>query len=109
MDEQTTGPRRPQHTIGFGGPEHATPAELRAELPDDLRMEFEEEYQAALNEANANGNLQALADMLPLWQGELARRRSPDWPEMEETIRRLNAGLPVDTVPADRTQWGDPG
>ncbi|WP_406294004.1 DUF6247 family protein [Embleya sp. NBC_00888] len=104
MDEQTTDPRLPQHTIGFGGPEHATPAELRTELPDDLRMEFEEEYQAALNEANVNGSLQALAEMLPPWQGELARRRSPDRPEMEETIRRLDTGLP-----ADRAQWGDPG
>jgi hypothetical protein len=47
--------------------------------------------------------------MLPLWQGELARRRSPERPEMEETIRRLNAGLPVDSVPADRARWGEPG
>ncbi|MFI6585891.1 DUF6247 family protein [Embleya sp. NPDC050493] len=104
MDEQTEDPRRPRHTIGIGGPEHATPAELRAELPDDLRMEFEDEYQAALTAANANGDLRPLADMLPPWQGELARRRSPNRPEMEETIRRLNAGLPVDTAPADRTK-----
>ncbi|MGW1993481.1 DUF6247 family protein [Embleya sp. NPDC001921] len=78
MDEHITDPRRPRYTIGFGGPEHATPAELRAELPDDLRMDFEEEYQPALDEANANGTLQALADMLPRRQGELARRRSAD-------------------------------
>jgi hypothetical protein len=77
MDEQSIDPRRPERVIGFGGPEHATPAELRAELPDDLRMDFEEEYQDALAAANANGSLLPLAEMLPRWQGELIRHRSP--------------------------------
>ncbi|MYW02521.1 DUF6247 family protein [Streptomyces sp. SID3343] len=77
-DEHTSDPRRAECVIGFGGPEHATPAELRAELADDLRMDFEEEYQAALAEANANGDLRALADVLSRWQGELARRRVSD-------------------------------
>ncbi|MEU0934444.1 MULTISPECIES: DUF6247 family protein [unclassified Embleya] len=107
MDEQTTDPRRPRHTIGFGGTHHATPAEIRAELPADLRDEFEKEYGQALDTARDSGDLQPLADMLGPWQSEVRMRRSPDWPETEETIRRINAGLPVDTVPADRTQWGD--
>ncbi|MYS83177.1 DUF6247 family protein [Embleya scabrispora] len=90
MDE-TTDPRWPQRTIGFGGPEHATPAELRAELPDDLRMDFEEEYQDALAEANANGNLLPLAEMLPGWQGKLARHRATH-SEPEQPSRRLDIG-----------------
>ncbi|MGC0421545.1 DUF6247 family protein [Embleya sp. AB8] len=80
MDEQIADPRLPRHSIGFGGPWHATLAELRAELPDDLRMDFEEEYQAALAEANADGDLRPLADLLPPWQGTLARHRSQDHP-----------------------------
>jgi hypothetical protein len=97
MDEQTTDSRRPQRTIGFGGPEHATPAELRAELPDDLRMDFEEQYQDALAEANANGNLLPLAEMLPEWQGKLARHRAaahpePEQPEPRQPSRRLDLG-----------------
>ncbi|MFE3197669.1 DUF6247 family protein [Embleya sp. NPDC055664] len=68
--------RTPHRTIHIGGPTHPTPAELRAELPDDLRMDFEEAYQDALAEANANGTLQPLADTLATWQAELARHRA---------------------------------
>ncbi|MFI6581668.1 DUF6247 family protein [Embleya sp. NPDC050493] len=108
MDEQTPDPREPEHVIGFGGTHHATPAEIRAELPAGLRKEFEAEYAAALDAARDDGDLQPLAKMLGPWQAEVRMRRSPDWPETEETLRKLRAGLPVDTVPADQVERGGP-
>lgn len=107
MDEQNADPRRPRHIIGVGGTHHATPAEIRAELPAELREEFEAEYGKALDAAR-DGDLIPLAEMLGPWQAEVRMRRSPDWPETEETIRRLNAGLPVDTVPAHTDEWESP-
>ncbi|WP_331770981.1 DUF6247 family protein (plasmid) [Embleya sp. NBC_00888] len=107
MDETARDPRAPERVIGFGGDHYPTPAELRAELPEDLRARFEEEYVRVLDHAKATGDLAPLAEMLPQWQVTLYHRRLPDWPEMAEAIRRINAGLPVDTVPALPPEWDE--
>ncbi|MYW04461.1 DUF6247 family protein [Streptomyces sp. SID3343] len=102
MDEQT--PHTPDVTIHTGGPRHPDPGEIRAELPDDLRAEFDDEYRHALKVADDLGDLSQLAHVLAQWQGEMWLRRSPDADRNAEIIARLNAGLPVDTV----TAWPPP-
>jgi Family of unknown function (DUF6247) len=94
MSAQTspTGPVKP--------PERS-PAAIRAELPDDLRGQFDAEYQAALEEAKATYRLDRLNDVVQAWWQAVWARRSPRHEEAIETGQRLLRGEEVETFPVD--------
>jgi hypothetical protein len=78
-----------------------TPAAIRAELPEDLRGQFDADYQAALNEASASYRLDQLNEVLQVWWQLVWARRSPRHTEAIETGQRLLRGEAVETFPAD--------
>ena len=78
-----------------------TPAAIRAELPEDLRGQFDAEYQAALDEARASYRLDQLNEVLEVWWRLVWARRSPRHEESIETGHRLLRGEEVETFPVD--------
>jgi hypothetical protein len=76
-----------------------TPAAIRAELPDDLRGQFDAEYQAALDDARASYRLDRLDEVIEAWWLTVWARRNPGHEQAMETGRRILAGEPVETFP----------
>lgn len=81
-------------------PEHS-PAAIRAELPDDVRAEFDAEYLAALEEAKTTYSLDRLNEVVEAWWLSMWARRSPRHEQAMETGRRILRGEPVETFPVD--------
>jgi hypothetical protein len=82
-------------------PPERTPAAIRAELPDDLRRQFDAEYQAALEEAKATYRLDRLNDVVQSWWQLTWARRSPRYEQAIETGHRLLRGEEAETFPVD--------
>ena len=82
-------------------PPERTPVAIRAELPKDLRGQFDAEYQAALDEARASYRLDQLNEVLQVWWQLVWARRSPRHQEAIETGYRLLRGEEVETFPVD--------
>jgi Family of unknown function (DUF6247) len=82
-------------------PPEQIPAAIRAELPDDLRSQFDAEYQAALEEAKATYRLDRLHEVVQAWWQLAWARRSPRHEEAIETGHRLLRGEEVETFPVD--------
>jgi len=82
-------------------PPERSPAAIRAELPDDVRGQFDAEYQAALEEAKATYRLDRLNDVVQAWWQTVWARRSPRHEEAVETGQRLLRGEEVETFPVD--------
>jgi Family of unknown function (DUF6247) len=82
-------------------PPERTPAAIRAELPEELRGQFDAEYQAALEEARASYQLDRLNEVIQTWWQLVWARRSPRHEQAVETGRRLLGGEPVETFPVD--------
>ncbi len=82
-------------------PPERTPAAIRAELPDELRAEFDAEYLAALDEARSTFRLDRLEETIRSWWLFVWVRRSPGHQQAMETGRRILAGEPVSTFPVD--------
>jgi len=57
----------PAHQASRVKPPERTPAAIRAELPDDLRAQFDAEYQAALEDAKATSRPDRLNDAIEGW------------------------------------------
>jgi hypothetical protein len=82
-------------------PPERTPAAIRAELPDELRLEFDAEYLAALDEARSTFRLDRLEETIRSWWLFVWVRRSPGHQQAMDTGRRILAGEPVSTFPVD--------
>jgi Family of unknown function (DUF6247) len=82
-------------------PPERTPAAIRAELPDDLRGQFDAEYRAALEEAKATYRLDRLNDVVQAWWQLVWARRSPQHEQAIETGQQLLRGEEVETFPVD--------
>ncbi len=78
-----------------------SPAAIRAELPEELRAEFDAEYHAALDEARSTFRLDRLEATIRSWWLFVWVRRSPGHQQAMETGRRILAGEPVETFPVD--------
>jgi hypothetical protein len=78
-----------------------TPAAIRAELPEDLRGQFDGEYQAALDAASASDRLDLRNQVLQVWWQLGWARRSPRHDAAIETGQRLLRGEEVETFPVD--------
>ncbi|MFI6982085.1 DUF6247 family protein [Embleya sp. NPDC050154] len=106
MDEHlpVPAPRTADLVIRVGGARWPSPAEIRAELPEDARAEFEREFAGALDHAHGTGQLAALADVLAGWQRHLILRRTGDYERVVERSARLHAGERLETVPAAQTR-----
>jgi Family of unknown function (DUF6247) len=78
-----------------------TPAAIRAELPEDLRGQFDAEYQAALHAASASYRLDQLNQVLQVWWQLVWARRSPRHAEAIQTGQRLLRGEEVETFPVN--------
>ena len=76
-----------------------TPAAIHAELPDDLRGQFDAEYQAALDDARASYRLDRLEEVIEAWWLTVWARRIPGHEQALATGRRILAGEPVETFP----------
>ncbi|MFI1579955.1 DUF6247 family protein [Embleya sp. NPDC020630] len=100
MDEQIPSPRSSDLVIRVGGARWPSPDEIRAELPDDIRDEFEHDFEQALAVARDLGRLESLAGVLDRWQGHLVNRRSPGFAEAMDIARRVAAGEKVPTFSA---------
>lgn len=86
---------------GRVAPPERTPAAIRAELPDDLRGQFDAEYRAALEEAKVTYRLDRLNDVVQAWWQLVWARRSPQHEQAIETGHRLLRGEEVETFPVD--------
>ncbi|WP_406279915.1 DUF6247 family protein [Embleya sp. NBC_00896] len=93
-------PLAPDVTIHTGGALWPTPGQLRAELPDGVREEFEDEYRRALDHARDAGDLARLADVLAPWQRRLVHHRNGDYEAVLERARRIREGDLSGVVPA---------
>jgi Family of unknown function (DUF6247) len=82
-------------------PPERTPAAIRAELPAELRDQFDAEYQAAIEDARVNYQLDRLNEVVQAWWQLVWARRSPRHEEAIETGRRLLRGEAVETFPVD--------
>jgi hypothetical protein len=82
-------------------PPERTPAAIRAELPEELRGQFDAEYQAALEEARASYRLDRLNEVIQAWWQLVWARRSPRHEQAVQTGRRLLRGEAVETFPVD--------
>jgi hypothetical protein len=82
-------------------PPERTPAAIRAELPEELRGQFDAEYQAALEEARASYQLDRLNEVIQAWWQLVWARRSPRHEQAIETGRRMLGGEAVETFPVD--------
>jgi hypothetical protein len=107
---QSRDPRDPDVTIHTGGVLWPTPGQLRAELPVEVRQEFEDEYVRALDRARDAGDLGPLADVLIPWQRRLVHHRNGDYEAVLERARRIREGDLSGVVPAQsergaRTEW----
>jgi Family of unknown function (DUF6247) len=91
--ERASQPSRP------GGAAGADPAAIRAELPDDLRGQFDAEYQAALDDARTSYRLDRRDEMIEAWWLTVWARRIPGHEQAMATGRRIQAGEPVATFP----------
>lgn len=104
MDTTIPEPRTPDLVIRVGGARWPSPVEMRAELPEDVRAEFERDFAAALAHARETGQLALLADLLAGWQRHLILRRTGDYERVLERSARLHAGEELETVPAAETR-----
>jgi Family of unknown function (DUF6247) len=86
---------------GWVQPPERSPAAIRAELPDDMRAEFDAEYLAALEEAKTTYSLDRLNEVVEAWWLSMWARRSPRHEQAMETGRRILRGEPVETFPVD--------
>jgi hypothetical protein len=86
---------------GPAKPPERTPAAIRAELPDDLRGQFDAEYHAALEEARVSYRLDRLNVVIQAWWQLVWARRSPRHEQAAETGRRLLRNEAVETFPVD--------
>ncbi|MYS79083.1 hypothetical protein GTZ85_02230 [Streptomyces sp. SID5474] len=85
-------PSAPDVTILTGGALWPTPGQLRAELPDGAREQFEDEYGRALDHARDAGDLAQLANVLIPWQRRLVHHRNGDYEAVLERARRIRDG-----------------
>jgi len=76
-----------------------TPAAIRAELPAELRRQFEQEYQAALEEAKRTYELARLDRVIEGWWRTVWARRVPGHAQAMEYGMRLLRGEPVEPPP----------
>ena len=76
-----------------------TPAAIRAELPADLRAQFDAEYQGALDAAKTTYRLDRLNETIDGWWLTVWARRSPRHEQAMETGRLILRGEPVVTFP----------
>jgi hypothetical protein len=91
----------PERAYTHVAPPERTPAAIRAELPDDLRAQFDAEYLAALDEARSTFRLDRLNEVIQEWWMSGWARRIPGHEQAMETGRRFLAGEPVETFPVD--------
>ncbi|MYV96706.1 DUF6247 family protein [Streptomyces sp. SID3343] len=103
-------PREPDVTIHTGGALWPTPGQLRAELPAEVRQEFEDEYGRALDHARDAGDLARLADVLIPWQRRLVHHRNGDYEAVLERARRIREGdlsavVPAQSERCSRADW----
>jgi hypothetical protein len=82
-------------------PPDRIPAAIRAELPEELRSQFDAEYQAALEEARTSYRLDQLNEVIQAWWQLVWARRSSRHEQAMETGRRLLGGEAVETFPVD--------
>jgi hypothetical protein len=82
-------------------PPERTPEAIRAELPDDLRAQFEAEYRAALEVARSTYRLDWLNEVVETWWLTVWARRSPRSAQATETGMRALRREPVETFPVD--------
>jgi Family of unknown function (DUF6247) len=82
-------------------PPERTPAAIRAELPERLRVRFDAEYRAALEEAQASYQLDRLNEVLQAWWQLAWARRSPTHEQALATGQRVLRGEQVETFPVD--------
>jgi hypothetical protein len=82
-------------------PPERSPAAIRAELPEAMRVEFDAEYFAALEEARTSYRLDRLNEVVEAWWLSTWARRIPGHEQAMETGRRILAGEPVETFPVD--------
>ncbi|MFE3199984.1 DUF6247 family protein [Embleya sp. NPDC055664] len=106
MDD-TRDPRDPDVTIHTGGALWPTPGQIRAELPDDARAQFEQDYQHALRVAAELGDLAQLANILEPWQRRLIHHRAGDYDDILDRARAVRAGEDVGAIPLARLQEAD--
>ncbi len=97
MSTTSAQPREPWRVA----PPERSPAVIRAELPDDLRAQFEADYLAALDEARSTFRLDRLNEVIQAWWLSGWARRIPGHEQAMETGRRFLAGEPVETFPVD--------
>ncbi|MFI6986259.1 DUF6247 family protein [Embleya sp. NPDC050154] len=79
-------------TVHTGGALWPTPGQLRAELPEGAREEFDVEYGRALEHARDAGDLALLAHVLLPWQRRLVHHRNGDHEAVLERARRIREG-----------------
>jgi hypothetical protein len=82
-------------------PPGRTPAAVRAELPEELRAQFDAEYRQALEEAKASYQLDRLHEVIRAWWQLAWARRSPTHEQALATGTRLLRGGEVGTFPVD--------
>jgi uncharacterized protein DUF6247 len=97
-------------TIRTGGVLWPTPGQIRAELPVEVRQEFEDEYGRALDYARDAGDLGRLADVLIPWQRRLVHHRNGNYEAVLERARRIREGdlsgvLPAQPERRAQTAW----
>jgi hypothetical protein len=63
----------------------ADPAAIRAELPEELRGQFDAEYQAVLEEARVSYRLGPLNEVVEAWWKLVSARRSPRYEDRPRT------------------------
>ncbi|WP_406299450.1 DUF6247 family protein [Embleya sp. NBC_00888] len=85
-------PSAPDVTIHTGGALWPTPGQLRAELPEGAREEFEVEYGRALDHARGGGDPTLLAHVLVPRQWRLVHHRNGDYEAVLERARRIREG-----------------
>jgi Family of unknown function (DUF6247) len=76
-----------------------TRAAIRAELPQELRDQFDAECNAVLAEARASYRLDCLNEVIQAWWQLVWARHSPRHNEATETGRRLLGGEAAVTFP----------
>jgi hypothetical protein len=88
----------PSHPARVPMPER-TPAAIRAELPAELRRQFEAEYQAALEDARQTYQLTRLDQVIETWWRTVWARRHPGHQQRMEYGMRLLRGEAVEPPP----------